>query len=108
MTVQLVLLKSGEELIADVREIVDKETEKQVSLVFINPHRVSETFGDTLTFDPWLPLSASREFFVPYDWIVTITNPQQNIVDEFNNEFGEKNDSQSDSIENPSITDLGD
>lgn len=108
MTVQLVLLKSGEELVADVREIVDKETEKPVSLVFINPHTITGTFGDTLTFDPWIPLSATRQFFVPYDWVVTITKPQQNIVDEFNKEFGEENDSESDSTENASDTDLGD
>lgn len=107
MTVQLALLKSGEELIADVREIVEKETEKQMSLVFINPHHISYD-NETLVFDPWLPLSASRQFFIPYDWVVTITNPHQNIVDKFNDRFGEENDSQSDSTENASDTDLGD
>ena len=107
MTVQLVLLKSGEELIADVREIVDKDTEKSMSLVFINPH-ILVTSGDTLVFDPWLPLSDSRQFFVPYDWVVTVCQPVNHIVEEFNNQFGENNDSQSDSIENQSDTDLGD
>lgn len=107
MTVQLVLLKSGEELVADVREIVDKETEKQVSLVFINPHHISYV-DETLVFDPWLPLSESRQFFIPYDWVVTITQPVQTIVDKFNERFGEENDSQSDSIEDQPVSDLGD
>lgn len=107
MTVQLVLLKSGEELVADVREIVEKETEKQMSLVFINPHHISYN-DETLVFDPWVPLSASRQFFVPYDWVVTVTQPIQSIVDKFNERFGEQNDSQSDSTENASDTDLGD
>jgi len=107
MTVQLVLLKSGEELVADVREIVEKETEKQMSLVFINPHHISYN-DETLVFDPWIPLSASRQFFVPYDWVVTVTQPIQSIVDKFNERFGEQNDSQSDSIEDASITDFGD
>lgn len=107
MTVQLVLLKSGEELVADVREIVDKETEKQVSLVFINPHHISYT-DETLVFDPWIPLSESRQFFIPYDWVVTITQPIQSIIDKFIERFGEENDSQSDSIENASDADLRD
>lgn len=108
MTVQLVLLKSGEELVADVREIVDKETEKQLSLVLINPHVIAAKTNDMLTFDPWIPLSASREFFVPYDWVVTITQPQENIVDEFNKQFGENNDDQSNFVEDTSELNLGD
>lgn len=105
MTVQLVLLKSGEELVADVREIVDKDTEKSMSLVFINPH-ILTTSGDTLVFDEWLPLSDSRQFFIPYDWVVTVCQPVKHIVEEFNNQFGEKNDSQSNSIENESVSDF--
>lgn len=107
MTVQLVLLKSGEELIADVREIVEKDTEEKMSLVFINPHHISHAVG-SLVFDPWIPLSASRQFLIPYDWVVTITPPHEHIVNEFNERFGEENDSQSDSTENASDTDLGD
>jgi hypothetical protein len=107
MTVQLVLLKSGEELVADVREIVDKETEEKMSLVFINPHHVHYD-GNALVFDPWIPLSASRQFFIPHDWTVTITDPHENIVNEFNERFGEENDSQSDSAEDERVPDLGD
>lgn len=107
MTVQLVLLKSGEELVADVREIVHKETEQQMSLVFINPHSISYD-DDVIEFEPWLPLSESRQFYIPYDWVVTITKPIESIVDEFNQQFGEENDSQSDSAEDERVSDLGD
>lgn len=106
MTVQLVLLKSGEELVADVREIVDKETEKKMSLVFINPHYIDYDNG-SLVFEPWIPLSASRQILIPHDWVVTITQPIEDIVNDFNTRFGEENDSQSDFIENASDLNLG-
>lgn len=109
MTVQLVLLKSGEELIADVREILDKDTQKQVSLIFINPHHIGFSIDDErLQFEPWIPLSESREFLVSHDWVVTISTPHKYIVNDFNKQFGEKNDSESNFIKDKSSTDLGD
>ena len=41
MSVQLVLLKSGEELVADLREIVDRDTGQSMQLVLIKPVRVA-------------------------------------------------------------------
>jgi len=123
MTVQLVLLKSGEELIADVREIIDKETEKQVSLVFINPYKVLMDCGSTLLlseentteeltatieFQKWIPISKSKEFFVSYDWVVTISEPHDDILNSYINKIGVKDDSQSDFTENTSDVNLGD
>ena len=122
MTVQLVLLKSGEELIADVREIVDKETEKQISLVFINPYKVSvdieeilcltedtnQTPKATINFDKWIPLSKSTNFYVPHEWVVTLSEPHDDILNSYLQKFGEENDSQSDSAEDKRVSDLGD
>jgi hypothetical protein len=120
MTVQLVLLKSGEELIADVREIIDKETEKQMSLVFIRPVRitvsqqnvVNEESTETqniINFEPWLITSKNEQFLVPYEWVVTICNPKDDILDSYITNVGVKeDDSESDSAEDQSVSDLGD
>lgn len=119
MAVQLVLLKSGEELIADVREIIDKETQKQMSLVFIRPVRLTVTQKNineeenktqsVINFEPWIMTSKDEEFFVPYEWVVTACQPKDDLMESYVTNVGVKqNDSQSDSIEDERVSDLGD
>ena len=49
MSVQLVLLKSGEELVADVRELIDRDTQQPISTIFIKPVRVTVVKQAVLT-----------------------------------------------------------
>ena len=49
MSVQLVLLKSGEELVTDYREIVVRENGKIIDTVFIKPVRVAVVQQGVLT-----------------------------------------------------------
>lgn len=119
---QLALLKSGDEIIADVREVFDKETNKPVSLVFIRPVYVEQT-GVTLlqedgsdcepelnyVFRPWIEHSDDEEFFVPHDWVVTVCAPSLSILENYVRKIGVKvNDSQSSTVEDGSVSDLGD
>lgn len=119
MAVQLVLLKSGEELVADVREMVDRETGKPVSMVLIKPVRVTvvkqgilneETNQNEslLNFEPWISTSKSEEFFVQHDWVVTVCEPNDNIKDSYIQNVGVRNDSESAIIENETIHHIGD
>ena len=119
MSVQLVLLKSGEEIITDVREILDKETGKQMSLVFIRPVRLTVSQQNVLTeetnqtqnvinFEPWLMTSKDESFFVPYDWVVTSCDPKDDILDSYVKNVGVKEDGEGDFNENESVSDLGD
>ena len=120
MSVQLVLLKSGEELVADVREIIDKETYKPISVVLIKPVRVTVvqqgvlTEGATqpsdsvLSFVPWLATSKSEEYFIQQDWIVTVCDPQDNIKESYIQNVGVRDDSESSTAEDWAVSDLGD
>jgi hypothetical protein len=120
MSVQLVLLKSGEELVADVREIIDKETYKPISVVLIKPVRVTVvkqavlTEGDSqpsdsvLSFVPWLATSKSEEYFIQQDWIVTVCDPQDNIKESYIQNVGVRDDSESSTAEDWAVSDLGD
>jgi hypothetical protein len=99
MSIKIALLKSGEQIIADIKELVSDE-EKPISFVFSNPHLVklvdSENFHDDLnfsdgikygvSFSPWLPLSGERDIAVGFDWVVTIVEPEQ----EIKNSYGER------------------
>lgn len=108
MTVKLLLLKSGEEIIADVKEMVisvGDETEqdpmkKVVGYYLTNPCcvkingsnissndcDVSGKVGFEVSIHPWIPLSSDKEIPIPSDWLVTMVNPtlklEQMYVDE--------------------------
>ena len=123
MTLQLALLKSGDEIIADVREVFDKETNKPVRLVFIRPVYIEQTGVSflseenegssesevTYVFRPWIENSDDEEFFVPHDWVVTVCAPSITIIENYVRKIGVKvNDSQSVTAEDGAVSDLGD
>ena len=120
MAVQLVLLKSGEELLTDIREIVDRDTQESIATVFIKPVRVTvveqavlsegsnQPSDSVLSFVPWLATSKSEEYLVKEDWIVTVCEPQDNIKESYIQNVGVRDDSESVVLENGSVPDLGD
>jgi hypothetical protein len=89
MTVKLALLKSGEDVIADIREAISEETNKLVSYIFSNPYVVKLTQPQVLMEDseqpetrsynisvyPWVPLSDDTDIAINPDWVVTIVEP---------------------------------
>ncbi len=105
MAIKLVVLKSGEDLIADVKEIQSESSEEVIGYYFYNPLILklysaeekpvvlSEEEGTTtelgttkefqskvgITFYPWIPLSGTREIPCSADWVVTIVDPQEQV-----------------------------
>lgn len=84
--VKLVLLKSGEDLIASVRDL--RAEEKTIGFVLEKPYIVKINSGDisletqeslvnkvSLTFYPYIPLTEQKEILIPADWVVTIVDP---------------------------------
>jgi hypothetical protein len=88
MSIKLALLKSGEEVIADIKEIVN-EDEKLVSFLFSNPCAVKLIVPQLITeenetnynvsFRSWMPLSAETDIAVNADWVVSIVEPVEMI-----------------------------
>lgn len=91
MAVKLALLKSGENVIADIMELVD-ENESVVSLVFSNPYTVRLLTPELLiensigiqgevehkvSFSPWMVLSQDKKIAVNPEWVVTVVNPHE-------------------------------
>ena len=103
MSVKLVMLKSGEDIIADVKEI--KSTEQEVigyffhdplivkmyspeePVVLSEENGVESDHGTTkeisskvgITFYPWVPLSAEKKIPCSADWVITMVEPMQNL-----------------------------
>ena len=91
MSVKLALLKSGEVLISDIKELVDDD-KKVIGYLFIKPKKVDmtspmflseETSMDSsvqVSLSSWFLITDDEEFAIPKDWIVTVMNPVDRVL----------------------------
>ena len=91
MSIKLLLLKSGEQLISDAKELVSEEKVcgyllNQPQKVFVNKpillteEQSLENVNIEITFSPWILLTSDKEVVVPTDWVVTVVEPLQSVV----------------------------
>jgi len=91
MSVKLALLKSGENVIADIKELISDD--KICGYLFKNPQKIKLTESLYLneepleeddsvgvSFSPWILFSADKEIAVRPDWIVTVVDPVKDII----------------------------
>ena len=97
MTVKLVLLKSGETLISDVKEafyddkLVCYILEKPFVPVLDDPYDDEDVVVDgqretryDVELFPWPPLSRDERIEIPQDWVLTMTSPIETIENIYN------------------------
>lgn len=90
MSIKLALLKSGETVISDAKELISDD--KVCGYLFTNPHKVEtrrtvllveeneNAKGDLeVSLSPWIVLTSDTQIPVPPDWVVTIVEPIQTI-----------------------------
>lgn len=96
MTIKLALLKSGETVISDIKELVSKSEDGEDSVsvygyIFLKPHKVSvvpkmfltetsdgennENREYEITLSPWILLTEDEKIPVTTDYVVTVVNP---------------------------------
>lgn len=82
MSVKLLLLKSGEDVVADVQEMVVDEKVVGYYLKYpcraklVTPNATDDTsIGAKIQLSPWMPLSKDKLIPVVADWVVTIAEP---------------------------------
>ena len=96
MSVKLLLLKSGEQVLADTKELRRKDEVPMVDKVYgyllSKPHRVTankplvltENVDDRrnveITLSPWILLTEDKVITIPKEWVITIVNPIESIV----------------------------
>ena len=98
MTVKLILLKSGEDIIADISEMsVGEEENRRVIGYFLEKpcivkmiapkggitkgenDGIQKTAGFEVSLFPWMPLSKDTRIPIPADWLITIVEPVQSL-----------------------------
>ena len=86
MTVKILLLKSGEDVIADVKEMVSPD--KKVIGYFLSKPCVVKLLPKTtngnkketsISMYPWMPLAREKQIPLPTDWVVTMVTPIEKV-----------------------------
>ena len=109
MTVKILLLKSGEDVIADVKEMVSPD--KKVIGYFLSKPCVVKLLPKTtngnkketsISMYPWMPLAKERLIPLSTDWVVTMVTPLEKVEkmyteDVLNGETADQTDSSDES-----------
>lgn len=103
MSIKLALLKSGETVISDAKELISDE--KVCGYLFTKPNKVEirktmllveeneSPAGDLeISLSPWIILTSDDEILVPLDWVVTIVEPIKIITEMYEEKVNGQND----------------
>ena len=97
MSIKLTLLKSGETLISEMKELVAEKEQQAHAYLLENPHIVQTRektflseeekktgdFGIDVTLIPWIILSADKKIIIPVDVVTTIVEPIESVKQKF-------------------------
>ena len=111
MTVKLAILKSGEDIVADIKEMIvgEGDAARVVGYFLTKPCGVSlnsknikvDDEKDTyqLKLFPWCPLTKQEKIPISADWVVTIVDPIDKITEMYTKEVLEDGSESSSSDE---------
>ena len=104
MSIKLLYLKSGEQILADAKELRRKDDVPTVDKVYgyllTLPHKVSankplvltenvdEERNIEITLAPWILLTEDKVMTIPKEWVITIVNPIDSIVKLYKEKVG--------------------
>ena len=124
MTVKLLLLKSGEEIVADVQDIVNDKGQtigyylnkpcivkiKDIEVEREDEGKDSQNAAKfSIVIYPWIALTSDKFISIPSDWVITLVEPISKVKDMYKEQVMEysQNDQSIDSSEQ-SNTDIED
>ena len=94
MSIKLTLLKSGEQLISDMKELVAEGQNQPHAYLLDNPHtidinhkefitedeKIGGDFGINVSLLPWIILSKDKKMIIPIDTVLTIVEPLDSLT----------------------------
>mgnify|MGYP006269284037 CR=1 FL=1 len=104
MSIKILLLKSGENIICDAKELISEE--KTCGYLLKDPFRMTlespvfltETIEEVqdkssirVAFSPWILLTSDKEIPIPTDWVVTIVEPIESVKEMYEEKINEQN-----------------
>ena len=96
MSIKIAVLKSGDQLISDMKELMAENEEKVQAYMLVNPHtyEISEKqfmteeekeledsdFGINVSLLPWIILSKDKKMIIPTDSVLTVVEPLESVT----------------------------
>ena len=104
MAVSVVTLKTGERIITELKEICDEDGDNKKGICLLmeepyiltldssTPQYLTEQTGMEyqVRFSKWNPYSPDWQFKVPYDCVMTISNPEPGLQNAYEKKLQEK------------------
>jgi hypothetical protein len=126
MSIKVLVLKSGEDVIADVREMVSPDDKvigyfltKPCVVKLVNTNNLTEEETNSksekksefsVSMYPWAPLAREKSIPISTDWVVTMVTPTEKIYQMYEEDIlqnGKETD-KTDSSDEQSETDIAD
>ena len=120
MGIKLILLKSGEDIIADITEMtVGEDDNKRVVGYYLNRPCVVKMLrpeeqddgaksGFEVSLFPWMPLSSDEVIPIAVDWLITMVEPVTRLKEMYVEDVLNGQDGKDDSSDNEGDTDISD
>ena len=107
MSIKVALLKSGESVIADIKELISDD--KVCGYLFENPNIITYLEPELLTEEtetnklkisliPWILITSDTKIPVRSDWVITMVEPIESIKKIYEEKINDK-DNQNDSVD---------
>ena len=96
MSIKVVKLKSGEDLVAEVSEIQHKDTGVRQAFVLTKPYTITiekmfvegteernQQYTGRILLEKWQPLTHDEEIAIIPDWVVSIVEPIMSVLEAY-------------------------
>ena len=102
MSIKITVLKSGEQIISDMKELTAEGQENAQAYLLENPHtytinekrfiteeeKKDGDFGINVSLTPWLILSKDKKMMIPVDCVLTIVEPLESVTQLYLDKLG--------------------
>ncbi len=116
MSIKLILLKSGEDIITDISEMYIGDEDKRVVGYYLNrpcivkmiTQEEDDNSGFEVSLFPWMPLSSDEVIPIAVDWLITMVEPVDKLKEMYVEDVLNGQDGKDDSSDNEGDTDISD
>ena len=104
MSIKITVLKTGEHIISDMKELMAEGEENAHAYMLVNPHtyKINEKqfvteeekeleegdYGINVSLLPWLILSKDKKMIIPTDSVLTVVEPLESVTQLYLDKMG--------------------
>jgi hypothetical protein len=110
MAVSILTLKTGDRIITELKEVFDGEGDDKTGVCLLmdepyiltldgeTPQYLTEQYGAEyqIKFSKWNPYSKDSVFKLPYDCVMTISNPEEGLEQAYTSKIAQKKELEND------------